>query len=129
MTTQEHKVVRAEIVTRVFLVLVAALLAVTAYDVFLIRHQQVQSVSTLSSAKQASHDAAETAKVIKSCVDPDGRCYRRGQRRTAAAVANINRVVILASACAVGKTGSVAQIQNQIQQCVIQGLARQNATR
>jgi hypothetical protein len=123
VTTQEHRVIRAEIVTRVFIVLVAALLAVTAYGVFLIRHQQVQSVSTLSSAKQASHDAAETAKVIKSCVDPDGRCYQRGQRRTADAVANINRVVILASACAVGQTGSVGRIQTAVQACVIDRLA------
>lgn len=69
----------------------------------------------------------ELLDAIKSCTQPGGECYERSQRRTASAVSDINRVVILAAACAVGKTGTEKQIEVAIQACVIDHLAAQNA--
>jgi hypothetical protein len=67
--------------------------------------------------------------LIKSCTTPGQPCYARGQSQTADAVGNINRVVILAAACAVGKHGTSPQIEAQIQSCVIDGLAAEKAGR
>jgi hypothetical protein len=43
------------------------------------------------------------ARQIKSCVDPQGSCFRQGQRRTAKAIVGINqgtlRVVVAALSC------------------------------
>lgn len=87
-------------------VLVIVRVAQTADLVSEIRHSQVTNHQTLHA--------------IKDCTRPDGRCYQRGQRRTARAVSSINRVVILAAACASQEPGqSVARIQA----CVIDRLA------
>jgi hypothetical protein len=125
--SQAKRVVRADLATRVFVVVMVAMFATTAWGVVLIRHQQVQNLSTLQSARQAAIEAKRTADTIASCTTPGQPCYERAQKQTGQAVANINRVVILAAACAVGKTGTTAQIETQIQACVIDGLARQNA--
>ncbi len=97
------------------------------YNTVLIRHGQVQNRSTLANTATAARNAQTTADSIHSCVTPGEPCFRRAQQQTAGAVASINQVVILAAACAVGKTGSVGAIQIAIQNCVIEGLARQNA--
>lgn len=70
-------------------------------------------------------DTHATAELIKSCVEPSGDCFRQGQRRTATAVADINRVVILAAACASGLPPgmSVSDRQTRISSCVIDRLA------
>jgi hypothetical protein len=66
-----------------------------------------------------------TLQTIRDCTQPSGGCYVRGQKQTAGAVADINRVVILAAACASGlPTGlRIAERQAQIQACVIDRLA------
>lgn len=126
-----RKAARASLATRAFLLFVgislALLLLVTAVIVGQIRHQQVQSNGTLQSANAAARSAATTGDEVHSCVTPGEPCYERAQRKTAGAVSNINRVVILAAACAVGRTGTVTEIETQIQACVIDGLARQSA--
>lgn len=68
---------------------------------------------------------------INGCVDPDGSCYKQGQRRTAGAVADINRVVILAAACSVGLSPDMAVVERQaaIQSCVLERLAGDVAAR
>lgn len=127
------KAARASFVTRAFIVFagsaLVALLLITAVIVGQIRHQQVQSAGTLRSADAAAKSAQDTADAIHSCVTPGEPCFQQAQRQTAGAVASINRVVILAAACAVGRTGTVSQIQAAIQNCVVQGLAQQKATR
>jgi Tfp pilus assembly protein PilE len=123
MSTQAKKAVRAELATRVFVVAILALFAITAWGVVLIRNQQTQSVTTLQSAKAAAASAARTAKTIESCTTPGQPCFQRSQKATGKAVANINRVVILAAACAVDQHGSVVHIQTAIQSCVIERLA------
>jgi hypothetical protein len=75
---------------------------------------------------QSTHRGQENQQLlqtIRSCTTPGEPCFQAAQKRTGDAVANINRVVILAAACAVGKTGTVVEIQTAIQSCVIQRLA------
>ena len=128
-----RKTARASLATRSFIIFAGSalvvLLVTTALIVGQIRHQQVQSAGTLKSANAAAKSAQDTADDIHSCVTPGLPCFQRAQRRTAGAVASINRVVILAAACAVGKTGTVSQVQVAIQNCVISRLAEQKATR
>lgn len=68
---------------------------------------------------------------IQDCTQPTGDCYRRGQQQTASAVSSINRVVILAAACASGLPGglTVEARQNAIQACVIDRLSTRAAKR
>jgi hypothetical protein len=86
--------------------------------------QGAQTTQAIRDSQKNNHALLNT---INDCTKPTGKCFQRGQKRTAGAVASINRVVILAAACAVGKTGNEVEIQAQIQQCVITGLARQHA--
>lgn len=101
-----------------FLMLLLANVARTGEVVSTIR--ETQKSNTL-----LTKDTHSTADLIESCVNPDGECYLRGQRRTASAVADINRVVILAAACASGLPAdlSIAARQTRIQTCVINRLA------
>lgn len=64
---------------------------------------------------------------ILDCTEADGECYQKGQKQTAKAVGDINRVVILASACSVGLDPKMPILERQtvIQNCVIQRLAAQ----
>lgn len=62
---------------------------------------------------------------ILDCTEPDGQCYQDAQERTAKAVGDINRVIVLAAACSVGlpEKFTVAERQDAIQSCVIDRLA------
>lgn len=62
----------------------------------------------------------ETLRIIKGCTTPGMRCYERTQRQTARAVGDVNRVIVLAAACA---SGSTIRTQVEIQACVLRGLA------
>ena len=97
-----------------FLVRFAQTAAVTAQ----IRDTQVTNTQTLN----YSHAALNA---IKDCTQPSGQCYQRSQKATGDAVSNINRVIILAAACASGLHPgmTVDQRQSAIQQCVIERLA------
>lgn len=73
-----------------------------------------------------ARDNHQTLTTIEDCTQPSGHCYQSGRKATADAVANINRVVILAAACASQHRGeSVAEIQA----CVIDRLAQQKGNR
>jgi hypothetical protein len=61
---------------------------------------------------------------IRDCTQPTGECYRAGQKRTGDAVATINRVVILAAACAAVTTGTEPQVEARIHACVIDRMRR-----
>jgi len=85
--TSDHEVrvktARAELMKRILIVvtavLVMALLVLSGYMLTQIRVNQ---------------------QLTQSCVIPGRPCYERGQQQTADAVADINRVIILAAACA-----------------------------
>lgn len=45
-------------------------------------------------------EGREQRGILVDCTSPGGECYERGQERTGEAVGNINRIVVLAAACA-----------------------------
>lgn len=116
---------RAALITVGILVLYLAIVGTAG--IVLIRNQQVQNTGVVASTNSAARDARNTSMAVRSCVTPGLACFERAQKQTAGAVANINRVVILAAACAVGKTGTTSEIEDAIQSCVIDGLAREHA--
>lgn len=62
---------------------------------------------------------------ILDCTEPEGECFKQGQERTAKAVGDINRVIVLAAACAAGLPDGLSDNQRVIrtQQCLIDQLA------
>lgn len=72
-----------------------------------------------------ARDTHSTTDLIESCVRPEGACYQRAQQRTADAVSNINRVIILAAACSANLPDRLTVIERRdsIQTCVINQLA------
>ena len=60
-----------------------------------------------------------TLERIQNCTTPGRPCYERGQRQLADAVGNVNRVVVLAAACA---SGPVTRTEADIQACVVERL-------
>jgi hypothetical protein len=55
---------------------------------------------------------------VLDCTSPNGKCFKRGQAATAAAVGDITQVVILAAACSGVTPGDV----DAITRCVVSGL-------
>lgn len=99
-------------------VLAAALVILAAFTI-------LRSSLVLDKVRSTQIDSRETALAIKDCTTPGRPCFERGQKQTAAAVASINRVAILAAACA---DKPQRQSVEQIQSCVIEELAKQGAT-
>ena len=68
----------------------------------------------------------ESSERVLDCTSPEGQCFKDGQKRTANAVGDINRVIVLAAACSVGLDAewSVSRRQTAIQTCVIERLSR-----
>lgn len=77
-----------------------------------IRDQQQQNSPLIENTDQ-------TLKRIRSCTTPGQPCYERGQRQLAKAVGDINRVVVLAAACA---SGDGSRTEAEIQACIVQRL-------
>lgn len=123
---QMRRVARYEFVKRALIIFTAAVVTIILGVLVALAAQSASTTHAIRETQVDNHTLLDT---INDCTQPSGDCYMRGQKRTGDAVASINRVVILASACAVGKTGTVAKIQSDIQQCVIDRLARQHATR
>lgn len=65
----------------------------------------------------------EQAETIKSCTSTDGECAKRNRKQTADLVADINRISIIAAACA---DQPAQQTVEQIQSCVIAKLAAED---
>jgi hypothetical protein len=68
---------------------------------------------------------SETLSIIKSCTEPTGECYKRGQKQTARVLSDVSRIIILAAACAVDVTPAetVADRQLSIQNCISDRIA------
>lgn len=114
-------------------VLVAVLVGVLVVGVLTVLVRTNQVAETIREAQvesiQRGKEIQSLSETINGCVDPEGSCYKQGQRRTAGAVADINRVVILAAACSVGLSPDVTVVERQaaIQSCVLERLARNAA--
>jgi hypothetical protein len=87
---QAQKVVRDELWRRVFQVVVVTSLIAT---LSLLLYLMVQSAGR-------GKENHELLTRVTSCTTPGGDCYQRGQSNTGAAVATINKVVILTASCA-----------------------------
>ena len=120
MDSRQRPVFGAVVGVLVGMLLVAVLVLMTRTWALTdqIRESQKTNTGTLE-ATQKTLDAVE------DCTQPTGECFQRGQKRTASAVGDINRVVILASACSVGldQRLSVEERQQLISSCVINRLA------
>lgn len=103
----------------VIVVVVAILVSATKSTA--IRDTQVTNTQLLE-------NTGATLELIQSCTTPGEPCYDDGQKRTAAAVGDINRVIVLAAACSVGLDPdySVDKRQVAIQECVIERLSIEN---
>lgn len=99
----------------VIICLLVAALTVTMLTATIIGADNTNTIRTSQRAN------AETLRLIRSCTTPGQDCFERGQRQTADAVADINRVAIFAAACA---DKPRRQTVEQIQSCVIARLSR-----
>jgi hypothetical protein len=70
--------------------------------------------------RQTQKGSVTTLHVVRDCTTPGQPCYERGQKQTAGAVADINKITVYAAACA-DRPGD--QTVTQIQSCVIRKLA------
>lgn len=129
---------RAELWKRIFivstLIVVCALLGLTLWVVSLVRGTQqtgspvLQGISqqltqariAADQAKAAANAARDTNRQIQSCVDPEGKCYREGAKRTASALASINTIVRYSVACStrIGAGDEPAHAARLIRDCV-----------
>lgn len=99
-----------------FAIAVLALLAAAVFVVVQVRSTQIEGTPT-------GKRIVEIAEKIDSCTDPEGECTQRGQQRTASAISDINRISIIAAACA---DRPAQQTLEEIQGCVIAKLAEQD---
>lgn len=83
----------------VFLVLLLAAVQRTGETAAAIRAQQVKNQAILRHTRHAARDAATSARLIESCVNPGGSCYERGQRQTGDAVGKLNQYILLSASC------------------------------
>jgi hypothetical protein len=79
---------------------------------------QIRDTQETNTEKSDARD--EVLDRIRNCTTPGRPCYDRGQRQLAKAVGDVNRVVILAAACA---SKPFEQSVEAIQACVVDGLA------
>ena len=70
--------------------------------------------------KQVQRDSLKTLQTVEACTKPGRPCYERSQRQMARAVASINRITILAAACAAGDERTAGEIE----ECVLRRLTR-----
>jgi hypothetical protein len=82
-------------------------------------------VGALMTGTYSSISNNTTLNTVKDCTDPKGKCYRDGQRRTAEAVSDLSRIIILAAACAVDVTPSDSIVERQaaITTCITKRIA------
>lgn len=105
--------------TRTFAWVIVCLLA-AALTVTLLTATIVGADNT-NTIRQSQRDNAEALYLIRSCTTPGMECFDRGQKQTADAVADINRVAVYAAACA-DKPG--VQGRSEIFACVVRALAK-----
>lgn len=118
LTDDEYarRVTRYEAMKRLLIVFIAVVVSLVLGAILVL-------VNQMSERGKENHRLLTT---VQDCTQPSGKCYQDGQKRTASAVSDINRVIILAAACSAGVPPdlSVQQRETQIQSCVIERLSR-----
>lgn len=97
------------------------IIAVASVCISAVTASKIRETQTKNSPLLVSTN--KTLQIIEDCTTPGMPCYDRGQAATASAIGDINRVAIIAAACASGPVEvSVAEITN----CVIGRLAAES---
>jgi hypothetical protein len=81
----------------------------------------VRTWSLADAIRETQKSNTGAVKLIRDCTDPSGDCYKRGQKQTAVAVADINKISVYAAACA-DRPG--VQTASEIYACVVERLAQ-----
>lgn len=116
---REKPLVGARLRAFLFFILgVAVTLVVYAVTVAAVNSQEINERGESREPQNAAND--ETLAIIKDCTQPNGRCFRRGQQRTAQVLASAQRIIILSAACsaAVDTSLTVDQRIAEITSCV-----------
>lgn len=121
---QRRKAFRAALATRLLVVAVAVAICLIVGLLLVTVSQTNKAARGIAEDQGAAavrgRGIASTAEQIESCTTPGRPCFERGQRQTASAIETINRVTILAAACA---DQPRRQTVEQIQFCVLRRLA------
>lgn len=117
--TQARRASRAEFMTRLFVIVLVALLVGAMVTIVRIRASQVDNTN-----KNDARD--EALALVKDCVQVGGKCYQRGQRNTAAILNSAQRIIILSAACSadVAPDQNVDQRIAAITTCVVDRLTK-----
>jgi hypothetical protein len=119
------KVARAELIKRV-LIMVTAVMVAAILVLLLVLLGRVRGTQVDNTQKADERDA--TLLAIQDCTQPSGECYKRGQKRTAAAVGDIGAANILTVVCALNVPNGtpLQEALDQVTQCVADRLSRQH---
>lgn len=85
-----------------------AVLAVLLVVVLVQAYNGVQDGKRREASRELLQKTSDTSERIKSCTDPNGECYKRGQERTSQAVAGIVLGDVRVSECVVAAEGDVS---------------------
>lgn len=104
---QARRVARATLATRAFVLFIGvALTAVlVAQTVLAVQdHRRIEQNKVIQQfIKDQAIQNGAVGKQIRSCTDPAGECYKRGQQQTATAVADIGNANLLIVVCALAE--------------------------
>lgn len=120
---QARRVARASFVSRLFVIVFGASLALALVAVVVlalsIRSTQIEGTPTGKKLMASSNR-------ILDCTDPSGECFKQGQRRTAKAVGDINAASLLVVVCAlqVPNGTPLNEALDQVSTCVAKRLAK-----
>lgn len=68
--------------------------------IVLLLYTLISTRTLIGQVRDSQKSNTSTVNVIRDCTEPDGKCFKDGQRRTARAVGDISLAQIAAVACA-----------------------------
>lgn len=112
---------RADLATRLFFVFVTVMLVAS---LAILAFLAVQDHRRQRVIEAQSVENGRLAEAIRDCTTPGGDCYQRSRQASADAVGSINRVTVIAAACAVGINADlpVAERERLIRACLTERL-------
>lgn len=118
------KATRAELMKRILIVVTAVMVA-TVLGLLLVVLGQVRA--TQLEGTPTGRKLVRSADKIIDCTDPEGDCYQENQENTAELLGTVQRIIVLAAACAVDVTPaqSVEEREAAITVCVTKQFAAQ----
>lgn len=129
MSEQAYRVARSEFVNRLFVIVLLVFVVLSLGIQTVLAVQDSRRIEQNDEIQQFIKDQAiengALSRTVRDCVTPGGECFERGQEQTADAVGDINRVAVIAAACATSLPEGISQQRRVFltQSCVIQRLA------